>query len=653
MPRQTHPMYTRRHILIVVTILGFLAGLEAVFVCAPVMRSSLVGQLLWRLELATYDFRIANSTIDAPSDAITIVAIDQPSIDTSGQWPWSREWHARVIQNLAAAGAAMIGIDIILSTVSARPGVSEAAQWTPLDADPEASPADAALATAIEQAGNVFLAMTISSTRRHGEDQAADMVQATFPYWGFEEGAQGIGVVDMSKDVDGVIRRCEFTYRHQDEQFPTLPVALAAAHGGEQPDALVQRLRSVAPPGFQNSVGDDSFLMSYRGKPGVGFVHIPYPQVLSGRFAPESVRGRIVLIGATAPSLQDLHDTPVGLSRGKQNVPRMSGVEVLANALESLLRERHLQEATTASVAALTLLLAAVTAAAEVRLRPLWALAAVWLPGQLLVFILCVAVWQYQRVWLPMIPLSLGVTLSYVVTTVYLELTTEKQRRHIERSWAQRVSPEVLKLVLDNPGLTQVKGKRIVATVLFTDLQGFTTFCHEAEPEVVVEALNDCLALVTRVVRQHGGTVHKFIGDGVLAVFGDPIHQPDHARRAVLAAIDMQRDMHRLRAERDQTQWEPHLRVGVHTGPLVAGDIGSGEMLEYTVIGDTVSTASRLEGLGKQYARDIIVSDSTRAAAGDGMPVEDLGIAQIRGLSEGLHIFSINALHSTQEEAVK
>jgi len=229
-----------------------------------------------------------------------------------------------------------------------------------------------------------------------------------------------------------------------------------------------------------------------------------------------------------------------------------------------------------------------------------------------------------------------------VGTTIYLELTTERDRRQLYRSWSQRVSPEVLSVILDNPDMTHIRGKRVTATVLFTDLRGFTTFCHDAEPEVVVAALDECLGMITAVIRTHGGTVHKFIGDGVMAVFGDPVPQPDHALRAVLAARDMQQEMAELRANLQEGQWEPHLRVGVHTGEVVAGDIGSGELLKYTLIGDTVSTASRLEGLNKEYDTLIMISQDTHDAAGPDVTARPLGAAQIRGRPEPLEVLAVD-----------
>jgi adenylate cyclase len=236
----------------------------------------------------------------------------------------------------------------------------------------------------------------------------------------------------------------------------------------------------------------------------------------------------------------------------------------------------------------------------------------------------------------------MAATFSYVGVMIYLELTSERQRRKMHQSWSQRVSPEVLKVILNNPSMAQVSGKRLNATVLFTDLQGFTTFCAEAPPEVVVRDLNLCLALVTHAVRRHGGTVHKFIGDGVMAVFGDPVEQPDHALRAVRAACEMQQEIGTLRANAAEGQWVPKLRVGIHTGPLVAGDIGSKEMLEYTVIGDTVSTASRLEGLNKEYGSSIMLSEETRDAAGDEIPTRPLGTAEIRGRPEPMRVFAVD-----------
>jgi adenylate cyclase len=607
----------------------------------------LLGQALWRLESLIYDFRLVHSAPGTTSEHVVIVTIDENSIAQLGIWPWPRGYHARVIDNLAEAGARLIGVDMILSTVSSGDAELEGALEQPLDWEPEPSADDVALAEAIARAGNVVLGITITESQAQQGEVAADIAQADFPYWRFEEAAYAMGVVDMPKDADGPVRRCWLSRTFQDEAWLTMPVVLAAEYRQVDPQSYARQVGQAARADSTYLHGD-SFAIAYRGQPGFAFERIPYWQALRGDVTPEQVAGKIVLIGATDPALQDTYDTPLSLGRrpsvGDVGGRQMPGVEVMASATDTMLEDRYIRPASPALPIGLTFLLALGVALAETRLRPLWSLAFVWLPAVVLPFLLALAVMQYWRVWLLMVLVFVAVTLSYVGTTVYMELTTERRRRQLHRSWSQRVSPEVLSVILNNPELTHVEGENITATVVFTDLQGFTTFCHDTVPEQVVETINKYLTSITRAIRKHGGTVHKFIGDGVMATFGAPVPHADHAQRAVLAALDIQQEVQAFAANSVTDCWSTVVRVGIHTGELVAGDIGSEELLEYTVIGDTVSTASRLEGLNKEYGTRIMISRATKEAAGDGFDLQPLGMAEVRGRGEPLEVFAVKGL---------
>jgi len=277
-----------------------------------------------------------------------------------------------------------------------------------------------------------------------------------------------------------------------------------------------------------------------------------------------------------------------------------------------------------------------------------------WRPlrgGVVLILVLGAAValttgllWR-SNLWLPLIPLLLIAMLAYLEGTVYMYLTEERARLKMRRAWQQRVSAEVLHVILNNR-VHKVHGRKIVATVMFTDLRGFTTMCHAFPPEVVVGRLNEYLTAMTEVIREFGGTIHKFIGDGIMAVFGDPVAHPDHADRAVRAAIAMQERMERLSAEAIAAGETPlRMGIGLHTGELVAGDIGSEALLEYTVIGDTVSTASRIEGLNKEHGTGILISGQTRAALGDtSLPLQLVTTQSVRGRNEDLDLYTVQPL---------
>ncbi len=646
-PQTNTLMHSRRSSYIAAVAIGLAAAVVALVLTWPGFNLGLLGQALWRLELATYDVRLAYSVPNTPADDIVIVTIDEGSIAELGTWPWPRSYHARVIENLAEADAKLIGVDMILSTLSSADAQLEAAADQPLDWEPEPSADDLALAEAIAKAGNVVLAIAIAESHAQHGEMAAEIAQADFPHWRFEEVAYGLGVVNMPKDLDGWVRRCWLTRSYQDERLSTMPLLLAAEFKGIDHTTQATEVARAARVDSAYLHGD-SFAIAYRGRPGIGFTRMPYWQALRGQFDAAQVAGKIVLIGATDPALQDLYDTPLSLglepSGSNETGRQMPGVEVMASAMDTILTGRYIRPASPALPIFLTFLLAVAVAVFEIRLRPLWSLAFVWLPAMVFPLLLALALLDLSDLWMLLMPTFLGVTFSYAATTVYLELTTERQRRRLHRSWSQRVSPEILRVILDNPSVAHVEGQNVVATVMFTDFQGFTTFCHEQPPEHVVETLNQYLTHITQVIRRHGGTVHKFIGDGVMATFGVPVLQPDHARRAVQAACQIQQEMDSITANLQLGRWPPVTRVGIHTGELVAGDVGSPELLEYTVIGDTVSTASRLEGLNKEFGTRIMISKATAQAAGPGFNLAPLGEVEVRGRAEPVEILAVKGL---------
>jgi adenylate cyclase len=597
------------------------------------------------MELAVYDFNALNSAPNTPDQRIVIVDIDDESINQLGVWPWPREYHAKVIKRLTQLGAKIVCLDVLLSTVSNASVAEESGKNKPLDWEPPPGKSDLALEAAMKECGNVIVAAASAKKNVQSGDVGGDISEILFPYWRFEDAALAVGSVDLTADVDGSIRSCTLSRVYQDERLYTMPIAIAAEYTRQSPSDVCKRINTDI---GRKATEDGDFLISYRGQPGLGFNRIPYYQVLRGgmtKFLSSAVKDKIVIIGASASALQDEHNTPVSNRGSSQQVGgrQMPGVEILASAADTILTSNFIRPASNSLVTALAVLLTVIVVVAGIWMRPLWALLAAWLPGQLIAFLTVLSAWQNHDIWISIVPLSLGITLGYISTVVYRELTTERRRRGLQQAWSRRVSPEVMQVILNNPSLANVKGRRVTATALFTDLEGFTTYCHENPPEVVVASLNEVLSMITKVIRQYGGTVHKFIGDGVFAAFGDPVVQEDHARRAVQAACAIQRAMSQLAKSHPGGEcWNPNLRIGIHTGEMVAGDIGSEDLLEYTLIGDAVSTASRLEALNKKYGTKVLISKATADAVGPDIHMTSLGLAEIRGHAEPMEVFSVD-----------
>lgn len=634
--------------------IGLGAGLFAAWLCHPATRAGLLAQSLYRAELSLYDYRLAWTPSPGRSPDITIVTIDEESLAQPelNLWPWPRRFHAQVVRNLAQAGARVIGVDLILAGTSSNvqcPPDQDPFFWTPpLSAD------DEELVAALRAAGNVVLAMEIVHEAVASPEAGGELIAANFPLPEFEEAAWALGAVNLPKDLDGVARRYLTAVTHQDVVWPSMAVLLVALYRGIDAGELADQVLAAAHSDHPALPAED-FLINFRAPISLGFARIPYYRALSGDFDPALVAGKIVLLGATARSLQDLHDTPVslrGIPGTSRQVAPMPGVEIIAAATDTVLRRAWIIPAPTELVAVLAALVSMLMGLLVVWLRPVKGLLLGWLPLTALAVVAGFEAMWLRSVWLPVVPLLLAVTLTYVLDTVYLELTAERAERRLRRAWSMRVSPEVLRVILANPGLTKVAGRRVFGTVFFSDLQGFTSFCSTCAPEEVVRQINRYLTIVTEVILAHGGTVHKFIGDGVMAVFGDPVPQTDHATRAVAAGLEIQERMAQLRAQLAEGEWPMIVRIGLHTGELVAGDIGSVRMLEYTVMGETVSVASRLEGANKELGTSILMSDTTARLI---MPIyspRSLGKIEVRGLAEPLEVFTVGPSTETSERSM-
>ncbi len=638
-------MRGRAILLAVGVAIGLGAGLLSAWLCNPATSGGLLSQSLYRAELSLYDYRLAWAPSPGRSDEIVIVEMDEESFSQPelNLWPWPRRFHAQVLRNLAAAGASVIGVDMILAGTSSNaecPPGQDPFFWTP-----PLSPDDEAVVAALRDAGSVVLAMEVVQEEVGGDEPSGELIAANFPLPDFEEAALALSSVNLSKDLDGVARRYLTSVTHQDVVWPSTALRLVSIHQRLDPEVLEREVLTAARSDHPALPADD-FLINYRAPVGRGFGRIPYYRALSGEFDHAQVRGKIVLLGATARSLQDLHDTPVslrGIPGSSQNVAPMPGVEIIASATDTVLRRAWIVPAEVWLTTLLTVLASMLLGALVIWLRPQKGLLLGWLPLIVLAIVATFETMWLRSLWLPLMPLLLGLTLTYVLDTVYLELTAERAERRVRRAWAMRVSPEVLRVILANRELAKVAGRTVTGTVFFSDLQGFTTFCSASSPEEVVRQINRHLTIATEVILAHGGTVHKFIGDGVMAVFGDPVPQEDHAVRAVAASLEIQERMAKLRAGMAEGEWPMIVRIGLHTGELVAGDIGSESMLEYTVMGETVSVASRLEGANKELGTSILMSDATANLLGSIYRPRSLGKIEVRGLSEPLEVFTVGA----------
>lgn len=569
----------------------------AVFAAAIGVSSYATG-LLRGLQLDSVDARFSIRGAQSPPERVAVVQVDDATFGALGeQWPFPRSLHARAIDRLAGAGAAAIAYDV---------------QFT----EPTAPAEDNALIRAVERAGNVVLATTEVDSRGRANVFGGEAVLRSI-------GARA-GNSLVEPDSDGTIRH----FSRQIQGLESFAVVSAKAAGGD-------------------GIAEDRAWIDYAGPPGT----IPaasFSDVLRGRFDPDLFEGRVVVVGASAPSLQDVHPTAV---RGGL----MPGPEVQANAVATALDGLPLRSTPVGVDLALIALLAAVGPFAAAALRPSVALLAAI--ATCAVYLLAAQAAFESGLIVPVVYPLLAAALGGVGTLGLYYLLAAFERQRVRFTFSRFVPENVVNQVLAHgDGELRLGGVRRESTVLFSDLRGFTSYAESRPPAEVVEVLNRYLGEMTDAIMDHGGTLVSYMGDGIMAVFGAPIEQPDHADRAIAAAREML-EM-RLPGFRDWMRDAGHgdgfeLGIGVNSGEVMSGQVGSERRMEYTTIGDTTNTAARLEGMSKGTEHQVLIADSTRAARVDAaLDLVLVGDLEVRGRDQPIRVWSLpTCVHHAKQEA--
>jgi adenylate cyclase len=552
--------------------------------------------LLSTLEAQSVDARFAVRGTQATPDEIVVVGVDDTTFDElpKTRWPFPRSFEGRVIETLTKDGAKAIAIDI---------------QFTESTTPKQ----DNALIEAVAAAPGVVLSTT--ETNKRGESRI----------FGGEEVVDELGAragnTVVPVEAGGTTRK--MYYEHGG--LISFGVAVAEAMTGHR----------ISPTAFE---GDGKAWVDYRGGPET-FRNVSFGRVLHGKVPASVFRGKTVVIGATSPSLQDLHATST------TGDSLMSGPEVQANAIWTAAHGLPLSSSATFLDLILILLLAAAPAAATLWLKPPPALAIAALLG--LLYAAATQLAFDSGAVLPVVYPLLALVVSAVGALAANYLITSFERQRVHDTFARFVPEAVVADVLarvDDEDL-RFGGVRRECTVLFSDLRGFTSFAEELEPERVIEVLNQYLGEMSDAIMDAGGTLVAYMGDGIMAVFGAPIEQPDHADRALAAA----REMLRVRLPRFN-EWLAGeglgegfaMGIGINSGTVMSGQVGSERRIEYTAIGDTTNTAARLEGMTKGSGHQLFVADSTKVAMRDGaVELQIVGEHEVRGRTHKITVWTL------------
>jgi len=546
----------------------------------------------------------------APQTPIVIVAIDESTFtEMTDQWPFPRSSHAEVISRLAEFKPLAIGVDIIFDQPSGR---------GPAD--------DEALGEAVKLAGNVVLgaAPRVEDTETEGGKGGKQLVikreVPNLPIPVIRKHAAYVAPVNLILDSDANVRRAPFHWPVGGK--PEIAFDTAIYHVAAKAGLEVKPLPADTKP----------FLINFRGGPGT-FKAVSYYQVFRGglEIDPALFKDAIVLIGPTTTVLHDVFPTAFA-RRGD-----MPGVEIHANAIETLLRGNYIREIPTIISTIFALLAALFGSALVVRMRGLRAFLALltfWVALTICAFVGFV----WLDTWMHGMAGTVGLVLGYGMTLVDNFIREQREKKRL----SQFFSPDVLSAVVRGRDERSLLPKRRLVTVMFSDLRGFTSMSEQLQPEQVGELLHEYLTEMTEIVFRHGGTVDKYIGDCVMALYNAPYEDKEHAIKAVRTGLEFQE-----RTLEVSARWEQKLGVkirngvGINTGDAVVGSMGSTQRREYTAIGDTVNLAARLESITKEVGASVVISESTHEIVKGHFMTRELGEVTVKGKAKPVKIFAV------------
>ncbi|MGM0881819.1 MAG: CHASE2 domain-containing protein [Bacillota bacterium] len=568
--------------------------------------------LMYRGTLDTMDYFFQDRFMQqesAPDTRIAIIAIDDESVTDFGSWPWNRSVHAQLIQTLAEGQPAVIAFDVTFPSPSA-----------------DDTEADQDLVEAVASAGNVVLPVygTFASSAKQGGIEALEISE---PFAELKEAAAAVGHINTIPDRDRVVRSSLYSFTNEGQQvesFSWVIYRMFKERAGETVNADMLPLD-----------GFGRFHISYTGRPGQ-YEAIPYSAVLSGDVPADYFKDRIVLIGPYATGFKDDYLTPL------QVKSPMYGVEIHANIVQALLEGDLKKELDWKWNAVILLMAAALAYFLFCRLKMMVSFFAV--AAVIAVFVIGSS-YLYGRG----IIISVGYVVPFLIVSCivvvgfhYVQELLE--RRRVTEIFGRYVAPEVVNQILKNgeEGL-KLGGTRRELTVLFVDIRGFTPLSERAEPEEIVEILNEYLDLAANCIFKHDGTLDKFIGDAAMAIFNAPLLLDDHPMKAVEAAWAMKEGSAALERKLvERFGFGVKFGLGIHTGPAVFGNIGSKSRMDYTAIGDTVNTTARLESNAKPG--QIILSEAVYNVVKDRIIANSLGEIKVKGKEQGITIYELEGL---------
>jgi adenylate cyclase len=630
------------------------------------------------------DFRFLLRGKTDPGEQVIIIAIDEKTLDELGRWPFPRTYFVDVVKNLNSNGVKVLGFDMIFSEPDIYSGITTI-DYIQKEADkkgldnpeltlmlkntrkklnndyhlskellntPEAilgyffhSKRDAISHLSDEKIHENVQALEKSRFRLvHYDSERAKTIpfrEALSPEPNIPEiagSADGFGYFNVFPDGDGTIRWASLAMKCEDIFYPSLTLEMARAYLDASPPEIY-----ISDDGAYKIVLDDieiptnskgEMLINYRG--GVKtFPYYSFFDVLKNTVPREKLENKIAIIGTVAFGTYDLRVTPMGSD--------FPGMEINANVIDNILNEKFLSVPPWAPyLNLLVILIIGILLGLIIPRVSAWYGALIAITLIMLWITIALHLFRENGVWVAVLPPLLTIAFGYTVLTLIRYITVERAGRQIKDAFQFYVSEAVVEEILKDPSMLTLGGERKDISVLFSDIKGFTSLSEGLQAEELVQILNEYLTSMTDVVFDHMGLLDKYIGDAIMAVYGSLITQPDHPMQACLTALDMTTKLQELNKHWESTgKPKFEIRIGINSGHAVVGNMGSEKRFDYTVMGDNVNLASRLEGLNKMYDSKILISEHTYKHVKDEIATRELDLVRVRGKNIPVMIYEI------------
>ncbi len=567
--------------------------------------------------VAPFD-RLKQTSLD-----IYIVGITDECLSELGSWPWRRDTHARLLEFLTMSETSVVGMDMFFVEPSAYP-----------EADRALAEATAAGVPVVSS-----LAANLDDTVRHYHE--ASLLR--FPYDELDAAAPA-GFINVIADRDGILRKALIALKYEDRFIPSFDLLVWGIHQGYSADEIAEIIRTGLSGGVPGKISIDDLnipfephstqmMVNYQGKPGT-FTMLPYHRVLNGDYRPSTFKDKIILVGYFTMGLGDYYFTPL-----EKETP-MFGVEHHANAINTFLNNNAISFLPWWFSTVLVVAISLSGMLLFIKMRLLWS-SLTFISCTVFLLITSLTLLLRYNIYMETVYPMVALLVAFLTATGYSYVDEMRERQRVTgifgRYVAQQVVDEILQVGEENLKLGGVRRK---ISILFIDIRGFTPLSEKLTPEQVVGVLNEYFQIVTQCIFENKGTVDKFMGDAVMALYNAPVFLEDHEYWAVKTGEAILTHGAELQKKvMDMCGVTLNFGIGINSGDAVVGNIGSDTRMEYTAIGDAVNLAARLESNSK--AGQVLVSETVYEAVKDKLPMETMGEISVKGKSKPVKIYQL------------